>query len=129
MRNFLEKVDYIRLYRPKNHLKWYTISPEEFQERVSIIQGFWGLPNLPGKPGDYKYSKNIWVDAMEGYLKDHEDSWYKQPNNVVGVLVNPITGKPATIDDEKKRIMYYIRGTEPRGDEPVFDEIMEITDN
>ena len=85
--------------------------------------------NTPISSSDYKYSKNIWVDAMEGYLKDHEDSWYKQPNNVVGVLVNPITGKPATIDDEKKRIMYYIRGTEPRGDEPVFDEIMEITDN
>lgn len=74
MRGFLEKVDYIRLYRPKNHLKWYTISPEEFQERVSIIQGFWGLPNLPGKPGDYKYSKRSgrWVTTND---VKHFESW------------------------------------------------------
>ena len=85
--------------------------------------------NTPISSSDYKYSKNIWVDAMEGYLEGHEDSWYKQPSNVVGVLVNPITGKPATELDEKKRIMYYIRGTEPRGDEPVFDEIMDVTSN
>ncbi len=74
---------------------------------------------------DYKYSRNIWVDAMEGYLGGHEDSWYKQPSNVVGVLVNPITGKPATESDEHKRIMYYVRGTEPSSTDPVFDEIME----
>ena len=74
--------------------------------------------------GDYKYSRNIWVSAMEGYLDGHEDSWYKQPSNVVGVLVNPITGRPATEKDKNKRIMYYIRGTEPTDIDPVFDEIM-----
>lgn len=74
---------------------------------------------------DYKYSRNIWVDAIEGYLAGHEDSWYKQPSNVVGVLVNPITGKPATENDSHKRIMYYVRGTEPTDSDPVFDEIME----
>lgn len=74
---------------------------------------------------DYKYSRNIWVDSMESYLKGHEDSWYKQPNNVVGVLVNPITGKPALENDKNKRIMYYVRGTEPNYSDPVFDEIMK----
>lgn len=74
---------------------------------------------------DYKYSRNIWVEAMEGYLEGHEDSWYKQPNNVVGVLVNPITGRPASDNDTNKRIMYYIRGTEPTDTDPVFDEILE----
>jgi len=74
---------------------------------------------------DYKYSRNIWVDTMEECLKDKEDSWYQQPNNVVGVLVNPITGKPASESDDKKRIMYYVRGTEPSSTDPVFDEIME----
>lgn len=74
---------------------------------------------------DYKYSRNIWVEAMEGYLDGHEDSWYKQPSNVVGVLVNPITGKPATESDTNKRIMYYLRGTEPSATDPVFDEIFE----
>lgn len=74
---------------------------------------------------DFKYSKNIWVDTIENYLKNHEDSWYKQPNNVVGVLVNPITGRPAKEGDEHKKIMYYVRGTEPTDADPVFDEIME----
>jgi len=74
--------------------------------------------------GDYKYSRNIWVNAMEGYLEGHEDSWYKQPSNVVGMLVNPITGRPAKENDENKRIMYYVRGTEPTDTDPVFDEIM-----
>lgn len=74
---------------------------------------------------DFKYSKNIWVDTIEGYLKNHEDSWYKQPSNVVGVLVNPITGRPAKESDEHKKIMYYVRGTEPTDADPVFDEIME----
>ena len=81
--------------------------------------------NTPLEVSDYKYSRYIWVDCMENYLKDHEDSWYKQPNNVVGVLVNPITGKPANEYDEKKRIMYYVRGTEPSNTDPVFDEIMD----
>ena len=74
---------------------------------------------------DYKYSRNIWVEATEGYLQDQEDAWYKQPNNVVGVLVNPITGKPASDADEKKKIMYYVKGTEPSTIDTVFDELLE----
>lgn len=74
---------------------------------------------------DYKYSRNIWVEATEGYLQDQEDAWYKQPSNVVGVLVNPITGKPATDADEKKKIMYYVKGTEPSTTDTVFDELLE----
>ena len=73
---------------------------------------------------DYNYSRNIWVDAIEGYLKGKEDNWYKQPNNVVGVLVNPLTGKPATAEDKVKRVMFYIKGTEPNADDPVFDELL-----
>ena len=73
----------------------------------------------------YDYSRNIWVDATEGYLKDKEDTWYKQPNNVVGVLVNPLTGKPATNEDKVKRVMFYIKGTEPSNYDPVFDELMD----
>ena len=82
--------------------------------------------NTPLETSDYKYSRYIWVDTMEGYLDGKEDNWYKQPNNVVGVLVNPLTGKPATEADEKKRIMYYVRGTEPTMTDPVFDEIMNV---
>ncbi|MDE5587405.1 MAG: monofunctional biosynthetic peptidoglycan transglycosylase, partial [Bacilli bacterium] len=75
---------------------------------------------------DYKYSRNIWVEAMENYLEGVEDHWYEQPNNVVGVLVNPITGKPATEEDEKKKIMYYVKGTEPSSTDMVFDELLDL---
>ena len=75
------------------------------------------------KSSEYKYAQNIWLNTMEGYMKDKDDEWYKQPDNVVGVLVNPITGKPATDSDEKKIIEYYVKGTEPSVDDPVFDEI------
>ena len=75
------------------------------------------------KSSEYKYAQNIWLNTMENYMKDKDDIWYSQPENVVGVLVNPITGKPAVDSDEKKIIEYYVKGTEPSADDPVFDEI------
>ena len=75
------------------------------------------------KSSEYKYAQNIWLNTMENYMKDKDDVWYSQPENVVGVLVNPITGKPAADSDEKKIIEYYVKGTEPSADDPVFDEI------
>ncbi len=60
-----------------------------------------------------RMSKEIWINAIEEYLKDKESNWYTIPNNVVGILVNPFTGKIATENSEKKRILYYIKGTEP----------------
>lgn len=58
------------------------------------------------------YHKNIWIDTMEKYMEKEKDEWYEMPKNVVGVPVNPINGK---IDDkdEKKKIFYFLRGTEP----------------
>ena len=50
---------------------------------------------------------------MEEYCKDKDNSWYDIPDNVVGVLVNPINGEIATDDSEKKKIFYYLKGTEP----------------
>ena len=75
------------------------------------------------KSSEYKYAQNIWLNTMELYMKDKDEAWYSQPENVVGVLVNPITGKPAVDSDEKKIIEYYVKGTEPSADDPVFDEI------
>ena len=67
--------------------------------------------------------KNTWAYATESYLSDKENVWYDKPSNVVGVLVNPITGKPVVENDNKKRILYYLKGTEPTGEEMVFDEL------
>lgn len=57
--------------------------------------------------------KNMWIDAMESSLKDKEDNWYEMPKNVVGVLVDPISG---TTNTNNKRMFYYIKGTEPYED-------------
>lgn len=62
---------------------------------------------------DYSYHKNIWIDTMEAYFKDKETSWYDIPTNVVGVVVNPITGVIANDNDTKKEMFFYIKGTEP----------------
>ena len=37
----------------------------------------------------------------------------KEPDNVVGVLTDVNTGKVATNDSKLKKILYYIKGTEP----------------
>ena len=63
--------------------------------------------------GDNGYHKNIWVDTMEEYLKDKDNSWYNLPENVVGTLVNPITGELAKEGDKNTKIFYFLKGTEP----------------
>ena len=63
--------------------------------------------------GDGKYHKNMWIDAFENYLRDKDNSWYDIPDNVVGVLVNPITGELSDVNSEKSKIFYYLKGTEP----------------
>jgi len=74
---------------------------------------------------DYMYTKNIFADTMESYLKDKEEKWYDMPNNVVGVLVDPISGLPIDNNSQKKKILYYLKGTEPTNTQTVFDEFNE----
>lgn len=75
---------------------------------------------------DSGYHKNIWVDTMESYLKDKDNSWYSLPDNVVGTLVNPITGELSKEGDTNSKIFYFLKGTEPnyisRDLESVFKE-------
>ena len=74
---------------------------------------------------DYKYAQNIWYKTVENYEKDMNDKevWYEKPGNVVGMFVEPISGKPSQNQNENKKLIYYLKGTEPKGNEPVFDEI------
>jgi membrane peptidoglycan carboxypeptidase len=92
---------------------------------TSIWIGYDDCGNL--EEGTSIQTKNAWAYAMEGYLKDKEEIWYKKPSNVVGVLVNPISGKPLKKNNTQKRILYYLKGTEPSGDEVVFDELYPST--
>lgn len=77
---------------------------------------------------DTPYHKNIWIETMEDYYNTHTTSWYEIPENVVGVIVNPITGVIAKEDETKKEMFFYLKGTEPSLDmsskdlEAVFQE-------
>ena len=66
------------------------------------------------KNEETRIARNIWADAIENYLRDHDDIWYKKPKNVNAVLVNPINGKLATNNSKKKKFIYYLKGTEPK---------------
>lgn len=85
--------------------------------------------------GDGTNIKNIWIDTMENYLKDKDNSWYKIPDNVVGVLVNPITGELADINSDKSKLFYYLKGTEPtynfvnKDFESVFKQENDVLNN
>lgn len=78
---------------------------------------------------DNKVGKNIWVDTIEAYLKDKDNNWYETPQNVVGVLVNPITGEAITTDtnSSNKKILYYLKGTEPYEENQKLDELVPTT--
>lgn len=78
---------------------------------VGVWTGYDDNKKLSSK--EYKYAKNIWADAIENYLRDKENTWYEKPDNVVGVLTDLNTGKQATNDSKLKKILYYIKGTEP----------------
>lgn len=78
---------------------------------MSIWVGYDNNDNL--KDTDYKYIKKIWANTMESYLKDKDNSWYEKPKDIVGVMVNPITGNLTNKNDKKKKIFYYLLGTEP----------------
>ena len=78
---------------------------------LSIWNGYDDNSKIESK--EYSYHKNIWIDTMEAYFKDKETTWYTIPSNVVGVLVNPITGVIANDNDTKKEMFFYIKGTEP----------------
>lgn len=83
----------------------------------------------------YSYHKNIWIDTMESYFKNHEAQWYDIPDNVVGVLVNPITGTLVEDNAEKKEMFFYLKGTEPTNEnntkdlEAVFKEEQNKEEN
>lgn len=80
-----------------------------------VVLGVWNGydDNSKIESSDYSHHKNIWIDTMETYFKDKDASWYEIPNNVVGTLVDPITGTIATDNTQNKEMFFYLKGTEP----------------
>ena len=78
---------------------------------------------------DYKYAQNIWFNTVEKIEKDKKDDWYKKPSNVVGMLVEPISGRVSSDKNKNTKLMYFLKGTEPKDTDPTFDEIASNTNN
>ena len=98
-----------------------------FGYNKDILMGLWAGydDNSNSEVKDGNSIKNIWVDTVEAYLKKKDgNSWYTIPQNVVGVFVNPISGKIANDNDAKKRMLYYIRGTEPTIENKELDDLI-----
>lgn len=95
-----------------------------FGYNKDLVVGVWtGYDDNKLTPSeDRKISQNIWVETIEGCLKDKEESWYEMPSNVVGVLVDPISGELATEKSKNKAILYYIKGTEPTSKQTSLDD-------
>ncbi len=90
----------------------------------NVVTSIWigNDDNSKLEDNDYKYVKKIWANTMEKFLKDKDNSWYEKPKNVIGVFVNPITGEIADENTKKRKLLYYIKGTEPTYIQNVFDE-------
>lgn len=71
---------------------------------------------------EYKYAQNIWFKTTEAYETGKPEAWYEMPSNISAMLVEPISGKPVTDNSTKKKLMYFIKGTEPSSTDQTFDE-------
>lgn len=93
-----------------------------------VIVGVWvGYDKNQKIPKEeFQYSKNIWADTIEEYLADIETSWYEMPDKVVGVLVDPFTGKLADKNSKLAKLLYYLKGTEPFYDNQDYEPIINI---
>ncbi|CDQ38266.1 transglycosylase domain-containing protein [Virgibacillus salexigens] len=59
------------------------------------------------------YAKEIWAGFMNNAHKDLPQETFANPSDVVGVPIDPTTGKRATPYCESSRVMYFEKGTEP----------------
>ncbi len=86
-----------------------------FGYNANIVVGMWSGndDNTPSEVSNGRELRHMWLDIVENYLMNKEVEWYKVPDNVVGVLVDPISGSVATKQTKNPTMFYYIKGTEP----------------
>ena len=89
-----------------------------FGYNKNVVLGIWSGydDNRDTKVSDGKVIKYMWKDVIEEYLSDKEVAWYETPDNVVGTLVDPISGEIANENTKNATMFYYIKGTEPTYD-------------
>lgn len=86
-----------------------------FGYNKNVVLSLWSGydDNRKTEAKDGKIIKQIWADTIEEYLSDKEALWYEKPKNIVGTLVNPISGEVLSEKTDKATMFYYIKGTEP----------------
>jgi membrane peptidoglycan carboxypeptidase len=102
-----------------------------FGYNKDIVVGIWSGYD-DGSDSDVGNGQEIrfmWRDIVEDYLKDKESNWYTIPDNVVGTMVDPITGDIAKNNNSKATMFYYIKGTEPTYQKPDLDELIPTIKN
>ena len=97
-----------------------------FGYNQDLVVGIWSGydDNKTTETGDGKQIKYMWADIVENYTKDKENTWYDLPSNVVGVLVNPISGEIANENTKNATMFYYIKGTEPTYQNDSLDDLI-----
>ncbi len=92
----------------------------------NIVLGLWSGYDIAGDDSKNNSAelRAVWRDTMEKYLEGTEDVWYSMPDNVVGTLVNPITGEIASPSDKNATMFYYLKGTEPTYQEDQLDSLI-----
>ncbi len=72
-----------------------------------------GYDNNQAFSKSYSYiPKNIWADTMEEIQTGQEKNWYQTPPDVVGLILDSVTGE-LTNDSTKAVMYYYLKGSEP----------------
>lgn len=75
---------------------------------------------------DTNVLKNLWIDIIEKYLEGKDEAWYEKPNNVVSVLVEPISGELATNETKNATLFYYIKGSQPNYENNNLEDSMDV---
>ncbi|MDY7046651.1 transglycosylase domain-containing protein [Virgibacillus sp. M23] len=65
------------------------------------------------KVAEERYAKEIWADFMQKSHENLPNETFSVPSGVIGVPVDPTTGKRATPYCNTSRVMFFEKGTEP----------------
>ena len=97
-----------------------------FGYNKDVLMGIWAGydDNSDTEVTDGNNMKYTWADSVEAYLKEKNTKWYEMPDNVVGMMVDPISGTPATDETKNKKMFYYIKGTEPTSETKDLDVLI-----
>ena len=57
------------------------------------------------------YGKEIWLNTMEDYLENKEDTWFTKPTNVIGVVKDAINGEN-NLQSKNNTLFYFVKGSE-----------------